>query len=130
MKAMSGKLSIAPANLLRQELRLLQSREVLRTTLDVEEAIFIQSLTGRAHEGHGGFAGRRYVDTTEDDVARALRLEPKQVRAERQALIDDVGRFVEDVIGGAQPRYAVNHDGEPLIGFSPFRTMPIEAADV
>jgi hypothetical protein len=127
---MNPKLRIAPAAQLRQELRVLQGREVLRTTLDVEEAIFIQSLTGRAHEGHGIFAGRRYPDTTEDDVALALRLDPERVRADRQALIDDVARFVDDVIGGAAPRYLVNHDGEPLFGFSPFRTLPVEAANV
>jgi hypothetical protein len=127
---MSARLKVAPAELLRQDLRVLQGREVLRTTLDVEEAIFIQSLTGRAHEGHGIFAGHRYVDTTEDDVASALRLDPARVRAERQALIDDVARLVDDAIAGVSPVYLVNHQGEPLFGFSPFRTMPVAVADV
>ena len=75
-KLMPEHLSIAPASLLLQEWKYLQSREVLRTTWEVEELIFLQSLAGRAHEGHGSFHGRRFVDTAEDDVARALRLDP------------------------------------------------------
>src|SRR5262249_5996410 len=68
--------TVAPEGALRREMRMLQDREVLRTTLAIEQEIFLQSLTGRAHEGHGTFAGRRYVDTTEDDVALSLGLDP------------------------------------------------------
>ena len=71
---MHEHLSIAPAPLLLQEWKYLQSREVLRTTWDVEEMIFLQSLASRAHEGHGSFHGRRFVDTAEDDVAQPVRL--------------------------------------------------------
>src|SRR5690242_6195472 len=95
--------SIAPAANLRQEMRMLQDREFLRTTLEIEEAVFIQSLAGRAHEGHGTFAGRRYVDTTEDDIARALGRDPHQVAGLRQALIDAVVEYTQRVIAGEQP---------------------------
>src|SRR5438105_3090633 len=84
---MHEHLSIAPAPLLMQEWKYLQSREVLRTTWDVEEMIFLQSLASRAHQGHGSFHGRRFVDTAEDDVARALHLDPTAVRQSRQGLI-------------------------------------------
>src|SRR5947209_19120558 len=90
---MHEHLSIAPAPLLLQEWKYLQSREVLRTTWDVEELIFLQSLAGRSHEGHGSFHGRRFVDTSEDDVARALRLDPREVRRERQRLIDEIAAY-------------------------------------
>ena len=85
-----GAPTVAPAEVIRQELRYLQSRETLRTRVDVEEMVFIQSIVGRAHEGHGGFRGRRYVDTAEDDVAAALRLDPYGVRADRQELLDSI----------------------------------------
>src|ERR687886_821814 len=93
--------SIAPAPLLLQELKYLQSREVLRTTLPVEELIFLQSLTSRAHEGHGSFHGRRFVDTAEDDVAQALRLDPGRVRQERQQLIEEIGAYARRAMAGA-----------------------------
>lgn len=122
--------TVAPADRLRQEIRMLQDREVLRTTLEIEEAVFMQSVVGRAHEGHGTFAGRRYVDTTEDDVALALRLDPVRVRAFRQQRIDDVAAWVERVITGERPERLVNGDGEPLFGFSPFRFLAVDAPGV
>jgi hypothetical protein len=122
-------LSVAPAELVRHELRILQGREILRTTLAVEEAIFIQSLVGRAHEGHGIF-GRPYVDTAEDNIAASLRLDPVVVRAERQDLIDDVAQFADRVIGGERPSHLVNEHGAPLLGFSCFRTLPVEPRGV
>ncbi len=120
----------APVGNLRQEMRMLQDREVLRTTLEIEESIFVQSLTGRAHEGHGTFAGRRYVDTTEDDVARALDRKPERVAGLRQSLIDDVAAYAERVLSGARPRRLLNAVDEPLFGFSPFRFMEFDPLEV
>src|SRR5947208_16068581 len=101
---MSRHPSIAPAPLLLQEWKYLQSREVLRTTWDVEEMIFLQSLASRAHEGHGSFHGRRFVDTAEDDVARALQLDPVAVRQARQ-------RFSQEIV--AHARRALRGHTEP-----------------
>src|SRR5687768_16624487 len=112
--------SVAPAPQLQQELRYLQSRESLRTTLPVEELIFLQSLTGRAHEGHGSFHGRRFVDTTEDDVARALRLDPRGVRQDRQRLIDEIGAYARQAMRGEAPDRLLNEEDEPLIGIGFF----------
>jgi hypothetical protein len=121
---------VAPAEKLRQEMRYLQSRETLRTRQDVEEMIFVQSLTGRAHEGHGGFAGRRYVDTAEDDVATALRLDPWSVRADRQALLDSIRAYARRAMAGKADSYLVDEEGEPLLGIGFFRFMPVTAHDV
>src|SRR5207245_356593 len=108
----------------------LQSRETLRTRIDVEEMIFIQSLTGRAHEGHGGFRGHRYVDTMEDDVAAALRVDPLAARQDRQGLLDSIGRYAQRAIAGDAPGYLLDEDGEPLIGIGFFRFMPVEPRDI
>jgi hypothetical protein len=116
--------------MLRQELRYLQSRETLRTRMDVEEMIFVQSLVGRAHEGHGGFRGRRYPDTAEDDVAAALRLEPDAVRADRQALLDSIRAYARRAIAGEAPAALLDEDGEPLLGIGTFRFMAVDPHDV
>jgi hypothetical protein len=121
---------VAPAELLRQELRYLQSRETLRTRIDVEEMIFVQSLTGRAHEGHGGFRGRRYVDTAEDDVAAALRLDPWSVRQDRQELLDSIVAYARRATAGEAPEYLLDEAGEPLLGICFFRFMPVNPHEV
>jgi hypothetical protein len=129
---MPEHLSIAPAPLLLQEYKYLQSREVLRTTWDVEELIFLQSLAGRSHEGHGSFHGRRFVDTAEDDVARALHLDPLEVRRERQRLIDEIAAYARRVMGkkGLTEDRLLNEDQEPLLRIGFFRQMAVDPGDV
>jgi hypothetical protein len=127
---MSKSPSVAPAPLLLQEWRYLQSREVLRTTWHVEELIFLQSLASRAHEGHGSLHGRRFVDTAEDDVARALRLDPDGVRRDRQHLIDEIAEYARRAILGEAPDRLLNAVGKPLLGIGFFRHMPVDPGDV
>jgi hypothetical protein len=127
---MPNHLAIAPAPLLLQEWRYLQSREVLRTTWYVEEMIFLQSLASRAHEGHGSFHGRRFVDTAEDDVAEALRLQPEKVREDRQGLIDEIGAYARAAMRGKAPDRLLNEREEPLLGIGFFRHMPVDPGDV
>jgi hypothetical protein len=135
---MHEHLSIAPAPLLLQEWRYLQSREVLRTTWHVEELIFLASLASRAQEGHGAFHGRRFVDTAERDVARALHLDPDGVRQERQQLIDDIVAYARRAMRGEAPATSRFEPGtrlldekeEPLLGIGFFRHMPVAPRDV
>jgi hypothetical protein len=130
--------SIAPAPLLLQEWRYLQSREVLQTTWHVEELIFLQSLASRAQEGHGSFHGRRFVDTAERDVAGALHLDPEGVRWERQQLIDEIAAYARRAMRGEAPAGSrfepgtrlLNEQEEPLLGIGFFRHMPVDPADV
>lgn len=122
--------SIAPAKLLLQEWKYLQSREMLRTSWHVEEMVFMQSLASRAHEGHGSFHGRRFVDTAEDDVAEALRLAPGRVRQDRQQLIDEIGTYARRAMRGQAPHTLLNEDDEPLLGIGFFRQMPVAPRDV
>ena len=122
--------TIAPADSLQREFRMLQDREVLRTTIAVETMIFVQSLAGRAHEGHGTFAGQRFVDTDEDDVARALRLDRVATREARQALVEEVVRFAERVLAGEAPRYLLAESGAPLFGIGTLRAFPVHPVEV
>jgi hypothetical protein len=90
----------------------------------------MQSLAGRAHEGHGSFHGRRFVDTAEDDVARALRLDPAAVRPDRQRLIDGISDYARAAMRGKAPSALLDEEGEPLLGIGFFRHMTVEPGDV
>lgn len=90
----------------------------------------MQSIEGHAHEGHGLFHGRRFPNTTVDDVARSLRLDPAQVKEERQLLIDEVKEFVERTIAGEEIRCACNTEGEPLIRCGALRQVEVDAVGV
>jgi hypothetical protein len=121
---------VAPADRLRTDFHLLDQRETLRTTWTNEQLILVQSVQGRAHEGQGSFNGRRYPDTTLDDIARALRLDPGAVRAERQSLIDDISAYVNLTLMGKPPAHLLNESGDPLLGMGTLRYLQVEAADV
>src|SRR5205814_9231420 len=94
---------MAPADLIRQDFHGIDAHETLRTTWPVEQLILIQSVEGHAHEGHGAFRGRRYVNTSMDDICRALRLAPEVIQADRQALIDSIVQYVQSVLSGHPP---------------------------
>lgn len=113
---------VAPADLIRTDYDLLDARETLRCTRDTEQNVLIQSVLGHAHEGHGAFRGRRFPNTTMDDIARALRLDPRLVRRERQALIDGVGEYLRRVIRGGDGSVLVDDDVRPLLSMG---TLPL-----
>lgn len=117
---------VAPAELLEQDFRVLDNRETLRCAWRTEQNLLIQSVIGHAHEGHGVFRGRRYVNTTMDDIARALRLDPQSVRAERQELIDGVVEYVDAVLAGGEGKLLVDRSGRALLTMG---TLPFFAVD-
>jgi hypothetical protein len=117
---------VAPEDLIREDFQALNSREILRTVSHVEELILMQSIEGHAHEGHGLFYGRKFPNTTQDDIARALRMNPAAVKADRQLLIDEVREFVDRAIAGNAPNLMTNGEGKPLMRFGTFRSMTID----
>lgn len=121
---------IAPADMLRMDFKILDDRDTLRTTWPNEQLILMQSVVGRAHEGHGSFNRHRFPNTTPDDVARALRLNPQVVREERQRLIDDIRWYVEWTLGGDAPTHLLNAENEPLLGISTLRYLQVDAKEV
>jgi len=121
---------VAPEELIREDFSALDARETLRTASSVEELILMQSVEGHAHEGHGLFYGRRFPNTTLDDIARALRRDPAAIKAERQRLIDEIRRFAEEAIGCESPRGIVNGEGQPLLRIGAFRAMDMDCRGV
>jgi hypothetical protein len=87
-------------------------------------------MEGRAHNGAGAFQKSFYVNTTIDDIVRALKLDPNKVKSRRQLLIDDIASFVDDTIKGKPRLRLVNAKGEPFIGVPDLREIEVNAKDV
>ncbi|HZT43196.1 MAG TPA: hypothetical protein VFA07_13585 [Chthonomonadaceae bacterium] len=121
---------VAPADQLRADFRLLDDRDTLRTSWAIEQLILFQSVQSRAQEGTGAFNGRHYPDTSLDDIARALRLDPQAVQGEQQALIDSIRWYVQETIAGRPPAHLLDRDQDPLLGIGTLRYFQVEAADV
>lgn len=119
---------VAPPDMLREDFETLDAKTTLRSTAAVEELILMQSIEGHSHEGHGIFHGKKFPNTTIDDLARALRLSPADVKEERQALIDEVREFAQRLIAGDDLRFACNADGEPLIRCGALRSVEIDSS--
>ena len=117
---------VAPPEVLREDFRELDSRVLLRTSWGVEQLVLLQSVTGHAHEGHGVFHGRKFPNTTESDVARALSLDPEAVKAGRQELIDEIYDCAERAAAGGADRTPTNGAGEPLLGIGTLRSIEVD----
>lgn len=121
---------VAPAELIVHDFREMDRKTQLATTWTLERTLIQIAVTSHAHEGHGVFRGRRYVDTTDDAVARALGLDPEAERRQRQTWIDDVRRYAERAIEREAPPFAVDGNGMPLLGISAFRWLRVEPDEV
>jgi hypothetical protein len=121
---------VAPYELLARDFRHLDAADTLRTTWDIERLILIQSVQGHAHEGHATFAGRKYPNTSIDDISRSLRLDPAIVRSDRQKLIDEIVEYVDRVIQGEESPALANKDDKPLLGSSMFHNLKLPGRDV
>ncbi len=121
---------VAPRELVQADYDILNSYERLDTTEEVQDLLFIQSLEGRAHNGAGAFNKRTYVNTTIDDVVRALGRNPDEIKARRQDLIDDIVQFALDTMDGTKHEKLINSRGEPMLGIEIFRDRHVNARDV
>lgn len=117
---------IAPPDVLREDFAALDARTVLRCAHDVEELLLMQSVEGHAHAGHGLFYGRTFPNTTQDDVAWALRRDPGAVKAARQELIDEIRVYVQLAAAGNAPETACSQSGEPLLRCGSLRNLPVD----
>ena len=122
--------SVAPKELIRADFDLLKSYEHLETTPEIEELLFMQSLEGRAHNGAGVFENRSFVNTTIDDVVRALGRDPDEIKAKRQYLIDGIVDFAMDAMNGERRDKLINENGEPLLGIPFFLNRHVNARDI
>jgi hypothetical protein len=121
---------VPPADLIQEDFARLKASEVLRTNLDVEDQLFIQSIEGHAHEGHGAFRGRRFVNMTTEEAVRALGRSPRVTAADRQALIDDIATWVDLAISGKAPTRLRDADGEPFLGMGVLRSIEVKPPEV
>ncbi len=121
---------VAPKELVQADYDVLASYEHLDTTPEVQDLLFIQSLEGRAHNGAGVFKKRTYVNTTIDDVVKALGRDPDEIKARRQALIDDIVNFAIDTMDGTKREKLLNSRGEPILGIEFFKERHVNARDV
>ena len=122
--------SVAPKELIQADYEVLKSYEHLDTTPEIEDLLFIQSLEGRAHNGAGAFNKRNYVNTTVDDVVKALERDPEDIKAGRQAIIDDVLDFTAVAMDGEKREKLLNKHGEPILGISIFKDRRVNPRDV
>lgn len=118
---------VAPSDLLREDFETLNAKTLLRCSADVEQFVLMQSIEGHSHEGHGIFHGKKFPNTTVDDVARSMRLNPEDVKEARQLLIDEVREFAERLVAGESLHYACNTEGEPLLRCGVLRQTEIES---
>lgn len=121
---------IAPRELIQQDFRNLKSRERLSTTPKIEDLIFMQSIEGRAHNGAGSFNKRFYVNTTIDDIVRALGRSPKMVKAKRQELIDEIVEFTESALADDPRETLTTRNGKPLLGIQQFKARAVNYHDI
>lgn len=127
---MDARYGVAPYDLIQRDSRDLDNSEMLRTTWHIERLILIQSVQGHAHEGHGRFNGTKYPNTSLDDIARSLGLDPVVVRRERQELIDEITAYVDRVLAGDDNAPLANDEGRGFLGSSIFNGMSVSGSDV
>ncbi|MEI8344965.1 MAG: hypothetical protein WCG06_02715, partial [Candidatus Omnitrophota bacterium] len=121
---------MAPPELIRSDFEVLRSYEHLETTNEIEELLFIQSLEGRAHNGAGMFGKHTYVNTTIEDVVKALNRDPDLIKAKRQDLIDDILEYARSAMDGEKRERLINRHGRPFLGLNFFNHRRVNARDV
>ncbi|MCG2677903.1 hypothetical protein L6386_05030, partial [bacterium] len=121
---------VAPKELIAKDFKRLSKFEHLATTKEIENLLFMQSLEGRAHNGVGAFRKRHWMNTTIDDVVKALGLDPGLIKKKRQALIDDIVQFAQDVIKGEKRDKLINKKGEPFLGIPFLGTFTVNPYEV
>lgn len=122
--------SVAPKELVQADYEVLQSYERLDTSREIEDLLFIQSLEGRAHNGSGTFNKRTYVNTTIDDVVKALGRDQAAIKSKRQSIIDDIAAFARDTMNGDKRDKLINEKGDPILGIRLFLDRRVNARDV
>ncbi len=122
--------SVAPRDLIRADYESLKSYEHLDTTKEIEDLLFIQSLEGRAHNGSGVFHKRTYVNTTIDDVVRALDRDARDIKSHRQALIDGIVDFAVSAMNDEKRDKLLHANGDPILGLTLFQERRVNARDV
>ncbi|MBC7194187.1 MAG: hypothetical protein H5U37_00785 [Caldisericia bacterium] len=123
-------MKIPPINLIRKDFESLKEKVRLRTSKEVSDLILMQTIEGHAHNGHGEFQGKRFVDTTMNDIVFALGFDAYAIRSARQSLIDEIDEFVDRVIKGEKINRLLNKSGEPILRVPIFNDIEIDSKEV
>jgi len=123
-------MQIAPKGLIWKDFKNLQKEKDLFTEPAVEDLLFMQTIEGHSHNGDGAFKGRKFVDTTLNDIAEALGRDVFIVRSERQMLIDEICEYAERVVDGENLTHLVNKHGEPLMRCPLFLQWKVNPKDI
>ncbi|MCK4330552.1 hypothetical protein KAX02_12005 [candidate division WOR-3 bacterium] len=123
-------MQIAPKDLIWKDFQRLRKKKDLFTKSIVEDLLFIQTIEGHSHNGDGAFKGRKFVDTTINDIVHALRREEFIIRSERQMLIDEIYEYAERVIDGENLPRLLNKHNEPLMRCPLFLQWEVNPEDV
>jgi hypothetical protein len=123
-------MKIAPKELMWKDFKRLQRENELLTDPMVEDLLFMQTIEGHSHNGDGAFEGRKFVDTTIDDIVIALARDTFIIRSERQMLIDEIYEFAERVINGEHLTHLTNKNGEPLMRCPLFLDWEVNPQDI
>ncbi len=108
-----------------EDYRLLRENKFLHLEPDLIPYLFMQSIAGRANQGHGAFRfaenrrSIRYPNATVEDIYTALGVSWKQAWEHRQSWIDDLKVWLERAARDPQdPRVLrlCSTDGRPLGG--------------
>lgn len=127
---MSNTPKTAPPDLIVRDFHELSGRTRLRCTWPMERTLLQIAVASHAHEGHGAYQGRRYPNTTEDNVAQALGLDARAERLQRQRWIDGVRSYADAAIAGKAPSFPIDRDGMPLFGIGVFRWLEVNPREV
>jgi hypothetical protein len=127
-------LGIADDDLLTRLIRVdydtLLTNNELDTSPEVKGLILLQSIEGHAHNGHGVFHKRRFVNLSTADVVRSLGLNENQVKSDRQTLIDEVFEWVDLVLQKEPLNRLVNRREQPLFRIPLLARLEVDAADI
>jgi len=123
-------MKIPPIALIKKDYESLKNKVKLLTSEEVSEIILMQSVEGHAHNGHGEFNGKKYVDTTLNDIVFSLGYDQFAVRSARQGLIDEIYDFVDRVLKGEKIDKLLNKKGEPILRVPIFNYLEIDPKDI
>lgn len=123
-------MKIAPRELIWKDFKKLHKNVDLLTEPEIEDLLFMQTIEGHAHNGDGAFEGRKFVDTTINDIVQALGRDIFVVRSGRQMLIDEIFDFARDTVENKRKDKLLNRNGEPLMRVTIFKDIEIDELGV
>ena len=128
---MSSKRRVAPTHQIISDFRESNQRISIAGSWHLERALLQILVASHAHSGSRAFHGKRYVDTTENDIVQALGYDLQTERRMRQNWINAVQRYADAALEGNAPPFAVDIDtGLPLFGIGLFRWLRVNPAEV